>query len=343
MAKKLSELPVGAKVKDAEAKYNGVPIIWQVGGHDHYATGQTVLVSEKIITLKAFDAKETSNANSGRKTYGNNRYSVSNLRQWLNSDATSWYSAQHSADAPPNNANVNSNYNDYDAEPGFLTNFSENMRNALVPTTLTVAKNTVTDGGGSEIVTDKVFLLSSTEVGLSNENKIAEGYRLALFTTADSSRLTYPTPQAIECSEYESTDLAISKAWFCHLRTPNHQYSNFTRNIHITGAITDNISSAGEVGVRPAINIQSNIIVSESPDSEGIYTIISFAKLENRYLFSKSNTAYTIENGTLKSLGTITTTNASTLFKSGVEAIMKEHCLLVGQQLGKAKIMRMLV
>lgn len=61
------------------------------------------------------------------------------------------------------------------------------------------------------------------------------------------------------------------------------------------------------------------------------------------YLFSKSNTAYTVENGTLKSLGTITTANASTLFKSGVEAITKEHCVLVGQQLGKAKIMRMLV
>lgn len=62
-----------------------------------------------------------------------------------------------------------------------------------------------------------------------------------------------------------------------------------------------------------------------------------------KYLFSKSNIAYTIENGTLKSLGTITTANASTLFESGVEAITKEHCVLVGQQLGKAKIMRMSV
>lgn len=61
----------------------------------------------------------------------------------------------------------------------------------------------------------------------------------------------------------------------------------------------------------------------------------------NLYLFSQNNTAYTIENGTLKSLGTITTANASTLFASGVEAITKEHCVLVGQQLGKAKIIKM--
>lgn len=70
---------------------------------------------------------------------------------------------------------------------------------------------------------------------------------------------------------------------------------------------------------------------------------IEFYKKQNKYLFSQNNTAYTIENNTLKSLGTITTANASTLFKSGVEAITKEHCVLAGQQLGKAKIMRMSV
>ena len=67
------------------------------------------------------------------------------------------------------------------------------------------------------------------------------------------------------------------------------------------------------------------------------------SSLISMYLFTTQNNAYTIENGTLKSLGTITTANASTLFKSGVETITKEHCTLVGQQLGKAKIMRMLV
>lgn len=72
-------------------------------------------------------------------------------------------------------------------------------------------------------------------------------------------------------------------------------------------------------------------------------SVFRLGELIKKYLFSKSNTAYTIENGTLKSLGTITTANASTLFKNGVEAITKEHCALVGQQLGKAKVMRMLV
>lgn len=66
--------------------------------------------------------REASNSNSDRKQYGNNRYQYSNLLQWLNSNAAAgaWYSAKHSADAPPTNANVWNNYNEYDAWAGFL-------------------------------------------------------------------------------------------------------------------------------------------------------------------------------------------------------------------------------
>ena len=274
MSQRLTALPVGAKVKDSQTSYNGKPIIWQVGGHGHYASSQTVLVSEKIITLKAFDAIEASNSNSDRKNYGNNRYAHSNLRQWLNSAAASWYAAQHSADAPPNNANVSSNYNEYDQEAGFLTNFSANLRNALIPTALTVAKNTVTDGGGSETVTDKVFLLSNTEVGLVNENNIAEGKRLALFTTADSSRLAYPTAEAVSKSEYTNTSLAASKAWYYWMRSPYAGYSYSVRYVHSSGALNGHSAFYGSFGVRPALNLSSDILVSDSVDSDGAYTIV---------------------------------------------------------------------
>lgn len=84
-----------------------------------------------------------------------------------------------------------------------------------------------------------------------------------------------------------------------------------------------------------------DFLAFEGLDAE--IAIFEEIKITPKYLFSKSNTAYTIENNTLKPLGTITTANASTLFKSGVEAITKEHCILVGQQLGKAKILRMTV
>lgn len=275
MARLLSTLPVGAKVVETGTKYNDKPITWLVGGHDHYAQGQTALVSEKIITLKAFDAKEVSNSNSSRQSYGNNRYLHSNLRQWLNSNEASWYSAQHSADAPPTNENVWSNNNEYDQEKGFLANFSANMRDALIPTALTVAKNTITDGGGSETVTDKVFLLSNTEVGLTNENGIVEGKRLALFTTADNSRLAYPTTEAVSKSEYkDTTSLTTSKAWYYWLRSPHTGYSNGVRFVHSSGALNGDNAYSGYHGVRPALNLPSNVVVSDTPNSNGEYELI---------------------------------------------------------------------
>lgn len=274
MSQKLSALTAGAKVKDTSTAYNGKAIVWQIGGHNHYAAGQTVLVSKDIITLKAFDAIETSNTDSNRKSYGNNRYSVSNLRQWLNSNASAWYAAQHSADAPPSNANVYSNYNEYDAEAGFLTNFSANLRNALIATSLTTAKNTVVDGGGSEVVSDKVFLLSNTEVGLANENNIVEGKLLAMFSD-NTSRIAYPTAEAVTKSEYkDATNLVTSKPWYYWLRSPFASYSHNARLVSASGTLSNSGAYYGYYGVRPALNLSSDILVSDTTDSDGAYTIV---------------------------------------------------------------------
>lgn len=273
MARLLSSLPVGAKVVDKDTKYNGVPITWLVGGHNHYATNQTVLVSKKIITLKAFDAKEPTNTNASRASYGNNRYGYSNLRQWLNSDKTSWYSPQHSADAPPTNENLSSNYNEYDAEAGFLTNFSVDLRNALLNTSLTVAKNTQTDGGGSETVTDKVFLLSNTEVGLTNENSVAEGKLLSLFSN-DASRQATPTQEAVSKSEYKDPYLVSGEPWHWWLRTPRSDNVVNPRIVFSSGILNSDAACYGYRGVRPALNMSSAIKVSDNVNSNGEYEVI---------------------------------------------------------------------
>ena len=275
MAQKLSALPVGALVKDANTMYNGKPIVFKVMEHGHAGdpTGSTALVTSNIITLKCFDAKESSNSNSDRQQYGNNRYAHSNLRQWLNSDKTSWYTAQHSADAAPTNANVYNNYNEYDAEAGFLTNFSDEFRNALLTTTKRVAKNTVTDGGSYEDVEDKIFLLSNTEVGLANENNIVEGSIYSLFNTS-SNRIAYPTAEAVSKSEYTNSNLASSKAWYWWLRTPYASNSYSARSVHTYGTLDNLTAYNGHIGVRPACCIPSSIYVSDEAGSDGAYTII---------------------------------------------------------------------
>ena len=274
MAQALSALAVGALVKDTGTLYNGKPIVWKIAdkGHTGYPSGSVTLITEKIISLKCFDAIESGNSNSDRKSYGNNRWIYSNIRQWLNSGASAgaWYSKQHSADAPPSNANVWSNYNEYDAEAGFLAGFSTNFVAALLSTTHTVGKASV-DGGGTESCVDKIFFATCTEVGLSGD--VTAGSKLALFGN-DASRLAYPTAEAVSKSEYTSSSLSASKPWWWWLADAYASNSYSVRNVYSSGALGYIHACYGRYGVRPLCNLSSAILVSDTADSDGAYTII---------------------------------------------------------------------
>ena len=274
MSQSISALPVRAKVKDTSTTYYGVPIIWEIGDKNHagYPANSVTLVAANILKLACFDAKESGNGDSSRRNYGNNRYSLSNLRQWLNKSGSPWYQAQHGADAAPTNANVWDGYNEYDDEAGFLTGFSAQMLAAILNTTLTVAKASV-DGGGSETVTDKVFLLSKAEVGLGAENGVSEGSTLAMFSD-NSGRQCRPTAQAVSNSEYKTSSLSASQYWYYYLRSPNASDSYNVRYVYSDGTLGYDSAYHGSRGVRPALNLSSSILVSDSPDSDGAYTII---------------------------------------------------------------------
>lgn len=273
MAQSINNLPIGAKVKFGSIYSE--PIVWLVAGKNHtgYPSNSLALVAEKIIKIMAFDAKEPSNSNGDRQNYGNNRYLHSNIRQWLNSDKAggAWYEAQHNADAPPNSGAVS--YNPYTSLPGFLNAFTADEKNAILNTTLTVAKNTVTDGGGSETVNDGVFLLSNTEVGLANENSIAEGSLLSLFSTS-SNRITQPTAAAVSNSDYTSGSLSASQAWYWWLRTPRAGLSGRVRRVNTDGTLNSNSAYIGDNGLRPALNLLSSLLVSDTTDADGCYTFV---------------------------------------------------------------------
>jgi hypothetical protein len=270
MSKQLSTLPVGAIVKSVNTKYNGAVIRFKVG---RQASDRVGLVTERIISLKCFDAKEPSNSNSDRRNYGNNRAAVANLLQWLNSAAGAgqWYSAQHSADAPPNNANVWSNYNEYEAEAGFLNGFEQDFRDALLNDTITVAKSS-TDGGGSEQITRKVRLLTRTEVFGDTENGTAEGTQWPIFTD-NNSRLAYPTAEAVSKSEYKTSSLSSSQPWWWWLLTPNAGNANNVRHVYSDGNLGNYDAWYGYNGVRPALFLAPDTLVSDTTDTDGAYII----------------------------------------------------------------------
>lgn len=263
-----------------KTKYNGVPITFRILEHGHSGdpSGSTTVQTDKIISLKAFDAKEPNNSNSDRKSYGNNRYTQSNILQWLNSTAAAgaWYSAQHSTDAAPTTKTTDVSMNPYTSEAGFLANFSSELKAEIKEATKTVAKNTITDGGGSETITRKVWLLSTTEVGLANENNIAEGTIYAYFSqnNTNARRIMYPTQQCINNADSDSRPSATSAAWYWWLRTPSSGYASGVRRVFTDGSLINNGAYNGHYGLVPALCLSSTLKVSDNPDSDGAYTIM---------------------------------------------------------------------
>lgn len=276
----LSSLPVGSLVKDTSSTFLGEPVIWKVAdvNHEGYPDNSVTLITDKIVALRCFDAKEPSNSNYERQTSGNNRYSVSNIRQWLNSDAEAgqWYTAQHSVDQAPNSDVVAKNA--YADDEGFLNGFSEKFKNALLSTSLKVGLNQL-DGGGSETVTDKIFLASATELGVQAALAPAvEGIKLSLFNDGTNIPTTV-TAKCVEDNEYENENIAVGLNWRWWLRTgtTNTDDCDWVCLINNTTSVTSaSVGSASgyEIGIRPLCNFPSSIKVSSTPDEDGCYNII---------------------------------------------------------------------
>ena len=226
-------------------------------------------MTNQIIKLLCFDAKESANSNSDRRSYGNNRYIYSNLRQWLNSAAAAgaWYTAQHSADASPTSGNVWNGYNAYDGLAGFLNAFTADERAALLDTTITVGKSS-TDGGGTETCTDKIFPLSCTEVGLSGDHTC--GSKLAIFSD-NSSRIATVSASAAANSNY---DVDANQAWYYWLRDAYAGSAYGARCVGSDGTLDGLGAYNGYYGLRPACNLSSDLLVSDTTDSDGCYTVI---------------------------------------------------------------------
>lgn len=267
MAQRLSNLPLGSKIKDNGTMYKGNVIVWQIVDKQNasYPANTVTLQTEKLITDKCFDAAEPANTNSQRAVYGNNRYRFSNIRQWLGSDKPSvaWFTKQHNVDTPPELKGLLWPYStgdDYINEPGFLCNFSSQMKNALIDTTLTTTL-TILDGGGTEQVTDKIFLPSFTEVGRTTlGGPYAQG-------TPYSYYVTNP-------NEIFATTIDGRKGYYW-LRSPTSQDSTYMAGIVSDGSIsTWNQVNSTSGYIRPVCNIHMDTYVSDTSNSDGIYTLV---------------------------------------------------------------------
>lgn len=236
---RITELPSGSKVK--LGKWNNTDLQWKIARDTSDQSIRLVLepTSVSLLGKKMYDNKEPSNSDSDRRNYGNNRYIYSNIHQWLNATkATSWYSAQHSVDAPPDYTNV----------AGFLNGWTEKEIGVLENANWVVTRHSV-DGGGTESFYSRIVLPSTTEMGLESGTG---GSKLDIFNS-DGDRVV------------------SGVRYWC--RTPYPSGSSVVRFVSTGGKLSSGSANGTGLWVRPLCIPKSTTYVSLQPDSDGCYTI----------------------------------------------------------------------
>lgn len=295
MAQTLSSLPIGTAIKFGKHQVNtetAQPIIWVIADKNHYGypANSVTLIAQKIIDLRAYDNRETV------KTNGNNNYALSNIHQWLNSNASAgkWYSATHADDAPPTGTAVNMYKTEYQARAGFLYNFTESERAAMIPTTFV---NQVGTDISSKI-TARVFLPSVWEI--NGYGDVFEGSSfLAYFqSNTGSCVLTQQAYTNTLCSSKPDEDND-----YCEYYTRN-TIDDKVAVISMSGGNSESAACYGNRGIRPIINLSATAKISDTTDGDGCYTWIENKSPaisgSNSDLGTKSaefSTSYTITQG----------------------------------------------
>ena len=316
MSQLLSNLEVGSKVKFGKYQVESEEaqdIVWTIVAKNHvsepaYPDNSVTLHASEILDLRCFDAAEPNNPNSYRASYGNNRYAVSNVNSWLNSRATAgeWYSAQHEYDQSPDSGSTA-----YASRPGFLNMFSNSEYNAILDTTIRTAKITL-DGDGYEDITAKVFLPSLKEVGFSSN--LDEGVSWGYYTTS-SLRTGYVTQQCYDNTKASTKPSSKNTAWFWFLRTAIGD-DRSVRHVQSDGLYGGIQASVYNSGIRPALNLSSSLLVTDTTDSDGCYTFVWTASAPEAPVFQTMSESVSAGDNIIVAWSTITGADSYDLQRS---------------------------
>lgn len=297
-------IKVGDYVQFGE--YLDKPILWKVINID--SDGSPMLFSDKIISLKPFDAAESGtnakqldnpySSDQYRQTMGSNRWKNSNIRDWLNSND---YVVKYSTQAPTKEA---SNYNSYDKEPGFLTNFTKDELRSIKPVnhkSILASIDKSEKAGGTEAhfynenlanclehydsayyenVTDKVYLLD-----------VKEFYDYIYKRGFDF--IKKPTEEAVVNSEYKDNILSANNYWFYWLRTPCADFTGYTRHMEPDHFMCSSSCNLGSGGIAPVLNLNTVNVKSGSGTANDPFIPANGSSIDDLYsdAFSSVNNA----------------------------------------------------
>lgn len=242
-------VPAGGQLVGFYRAPDTAPSTWKVSSYSGGASSdaiETVSVTEGTggtLLIDSWTAAVNGNVNSlHRAAYGSNNWMESAMRQWINSDkvAGSVWTPQTKFDRPPTWAA---------STAGFLNGIDADFLEVIGETEKVTCRNTVTGGGGSDITTDKFFLLSRREVYAGNEvSSVIEGEPYPYYS--DYSDLSAAgTGNDTNRIKYRN---GSPQYWW--LRTPTPGFGFYVRVIDIAGNLDfGNAHYGGRVA--PACNI----------------------------------------------------------------------------------------
>jgi hypothetical protein len=317
-------------------RYYGAQINWRIIHKEDInddGVEDLMLLSDKLLDLKAFDESENSTGTDtsilpkvfdGRERYGSNNWETSNIREWLNSEAkVNWLTM------PPINGNR------YDNSEGFLHNFTEIEKSKI----LTVEHKSILSSeeisqkeGGTEAISwvgvdsnydnayykklkDRVFFLSIKELNdyIYNNSKIADSHEYCL---------AKPTPEAVR-ADIAGHGINVNNNHWHWLRTgSNNNISPLRIGINTSSIIGTGGASNG-FGIRPALYLDGrSSMVKGTGAIDDAYEVIDYSadgKIKtdgiNDYVVVKHNPE-------------LKTQDISIMFRMKAKDIGKRHCLV---------------
>lgn len=252
-------------------QYNGQPILWRVINLDQ--DGDPLLFSEDIITYKAFDGAEGTDytADNDRKKSGSNRWSNSNIREWLNSESrTITFST-----SPPVKSTVLDEYNAYDNEQGFLYGFTPEERDAIKPVRHKAVLSVIdkeSAQGGSQLHS---YTNTTAFEGVTNyDNAYYEQiedfvFLLSIKELADyvqSRGWSYKKSGTEEALGRDESGLSKASNGSYWLRTPASANGEFVRYVYDGSFVYYSFANDGSFGICPAMYLNSDLIQLKAGD-----------------------------------------------------------------------------
>jgi hypothetical protein len=203
-----------------------------------YGADRKTAIESNLVVSGASGADTLTPVNvHHRCRYGSNNYAASAIKQWLNSEAVAFaWTPKTNFDRPPVDAPFTGG--------GFLKLLDADLLAVLGAVDKQVAKNTVTDGGGQDLFSDKVFLLSTKEVYGANEGTITGENPYPWYSALASNPTNDPLVGRIKYLT------GSARNWW--LRSPHVTNSHYPRLVGTTGGVNSYGSAYGAFGLAPA-------------------------------------------------------------------------------------------